>query len=141
MSESWPPTPKLFTFGQANNDDDDEQYVGGMLNVAPSSTAETEHVQWGIHEILQCPLHNNQNIINVPVLQGPALSETLENVDGLINLLKKIVSIEVPIAILPSIEDDLGFPWNCKDVWDNCEMMDKEGDSLIPITQSSPIRC
>jgi hypothetical protein len=53
--------------GQANDDDGNERYVGGVLNVAPSPTAETEHVRRGVHEILQRPLHNNQNIIDAPV--------------------------------------------------------------------------
>ncbi|KAI0276982.1 hypothetical protein BGY98DRAFT_934738, partial [Russula aff. rugulosa BPL654] len=42
-------------------------YVGRVLNAAPSPTAETEHVRQGVHEILQRPLHNNQNIIDAPV--------------------------------------------------------------------------
>ena len=53
--------------GQADDDDSNERYVGGMLNVAPSPTAETEHVRRGVHEILRCRLHNNQNIIDAPV--------------------------------------------------------------------------
>ncbi|KAI0277383.1 hypothetical protein BGY98DRAFT_1161748 [Russula aff. rugulosa BPL654] len=47
--------------------DDDDGNVGGVLNVAPSPTAETEHVRRGVHEILRRPLHNNQNIIDAPV--------------------------------------------------------------------------
>jgi hypothetical protein len=38
------------------------------------------------------------------------LDETFENVDGLIDLFKKVVGIEVPIAISASLEDDPGFP-------------------------------
>ncbi|KAI0267179.1 hypothetical protein BGY98DRAFT_938850 [Russula aff. rugulosa BPL654] len=53
--------------GQADDDDGNERYVGGVLNVAPSPTVETEHVRRGVHQILQRPLHNNQNIINAPV--------------------------------------------------------------------------
>ena len=53
--------------GQADDDDSNERYVGGVLNVAPSPTAETEHVRRGVHEILQRPLHNNQNVIDAPV--------------------------------------------------------------------------
>jgi hypothetical protein len=39
-----------------------------------------------------------------------ALSKAFENVDGLINLLKKIVGVEPPITIFASLEDDPGFP-------------------------------
>jgi hypothetical protein len=41
---------------------------------------------------------------------GPALGETLENVDGVINLSEHVVGIEVPITISASLEDDPGFP-------------------------------
>ncbi|KAI0268945.1 hypothetical protein BGY98DRAFT_1190503 [Russula aff. rugulosa BPL654] len=41
--------------GQADDDDGNERYVGGVLKVAPSPTVETEHVRRGVHQILQRP--------------------------------------------------------------------------------------
>ncbi|KAI0270820.1 hypothetical protein BGY98DRAFT_1100658 [Russula aff. rugulosa BPL654] len=41
--------------GQTDDDDGNERYVGGVLNVAPSPTVETEHVRRGVHQILQRP--------------------------------------------------------------------------------------
>jgi hypothetical protein len=46
---------------------------------------------------------------------GIALGKTLKNVDGLIDLSKKIVRAKVSIAILASLEDDPGFPGGCID--------------------------
>lgn len=39
-SELWPPILKLFTFGQANNNNGNKQYIGGILNVASFFTTE-----------------------------------------------------------------------------------------------------
>ena len=47
---------------------------------------------------------------------GIALGKTLKNVDGLIDLSKKIVHTKVSIAILASLEDDPGFPGGYIDV-------------------------
>jgi len=47
---------------------------------------------------------------------SPAFGETFKYVDGLINLSEKIISIEVPITIFASLEDNLGFSGECKDV-------------------------
>jgi len=46
---------------------------------------------------------------------GPAFGKTFENVDGLIDLLEKIIGIEPPITISASLKDDPGFPGKCKD--------------------------
>jgi hypothetical protein len=47
---------------------------------------------------------------------SPALGETFENVDGLIDLFVKVVCIEPPIAIFASLENDPGFPDGYEDV-------------------------
>ncbi len=49
---------------------------------------------------------------------GPALGEAFKDVDGLIDLLQKIVGVEVPIAVFARLEDDPGFPDGCE----KCEM-------------------
>jgi dihydroxyacetone kinase DhaKLM complex PTS-EIIA-like component DhaM len=46
---------------------------------------------------------------------GHAVGETFEDVDGVVDLLKKIVGVEVSIAISAGLEDDPGFPGKCKD--------------------------
>ena len=40
---------------------------------------------------------------------GPAIDKTFKDVNGLIDLLKKIVDIKVSILISASFKDDLGF--------------------------------
>jgi hypothetical protein len=45
---------------------------------------------------------------------SPAFCEAFENVDGLIDLLEKIVRVEEPIAIFARLEDDPGFPDRCE---------------------------
>ena len=47
---------------------------------------------------------------------GIALGKTLKNVNGLIDLSKKIIRTKVSITILVSLEDDLGFLGGCIDV-------------------------
>jgi hypothetical protein len=47
---------------------------------------------------------------------SPALGETFENVDGLIDLFEKVVGVEPPITISASLENDLGFPDGYEDV-------------------------
>jgi hypothetical protein len=41
---------------------------------------------------------------------SPALGEAFKNVDGLIDLLEKVIGVEPPIAISASLENDSGFP-------------------------------
>jgi len=45
---------------------------------------------------------------------GPALGEAFKDVDGLIDLLQKIVGIKVPIAVFSRLKDDPGFPDGCE---------------------------
>jgi hypothetical protein len=40
---------------------------------------------------------------------GPALCETLENVDGVIDLSEEVVGFEPSVAISASLEDDPSF--------------------------------
>ena len=72
-----------------------------------------------------------------------ALSEAFKNINCLIGLLEKIISIEESIAIFACLEDDLGFPEKHQmyeiNAWD--DEMRIRGDLLIPIAQSSPIWC
>jgi hypothetical protein len=44
-----------------------------------------------------------------------ALGEALKDVDGPIDLFKKVVCVKVPIAVLASLEDDSGFPGGYED--------------------------
>jgi hypothetical protein len=55
-----------------------------------------------------------------------ALDEAFKNVNGIIDLFEKIISVEVPIAVFASLKDDPGFPSGCKNVW-VCEMMGRRG--------------
>jgi hypothetical protein len=45
---------------------------------------------------------------------SPPLGEAFEDVDGIVNLFEKIVSIEVPITIFSSLEYNPGFPGGCE---------------------------
>ena len=44
---------------------------------------------------------------------SPAIGEAFENVDGVINLLEKVVSVKEPIMILACLENDPGFTGRC----------------------------
>ena len=45
-----------------------------------------------------------------------ALGEAFENVDGIIDLSEKVLCAKVTIAIFARLEDDSGFPDECKDL-------------------------
>jgi hypothetical protein len=45
---------------------------------------------------------------------GPALGEAFKDIDGLIDLLEKIVGIKESIAIFARFEDDPGFSDGCE---------------------------
>jgi hypothetical protein len=47
---------------------------------------------------------------------SPALGEAFKNVDRLVNLSEKIISIKVPITVFSSLEDNPGFPDKCENV-------------------------
>jgi hypothetical protein len=49
---------------------------------------------------------------------SPALGEAFKDIDGLIDLPEKIIGIEVSIAILAHLEDNLGF----SDRYEMCEI-------------------
>ena len=70
---------------QQNNDDDgNEQFVGGILNVGPPRWTETEEVRQGVQEILQGPLQYERNIINVP--PADARNPINENTPGYMSM-------------------------------------------------------
>ncbi len=55
-----------------------------------------------------------------------AFGETLKDVDGIIDLCEKIVTSEIPIAILFCLEYEPSFPCGCENAAE-CEMMDRRG--------------
>src|SRR5258708_5770411 len=61
--------------------------------------------------------------------------ESFEDVDGIIDLVEKVVCIEEPIAILAHLEDNPGFPCECEELKMHkmqCEMRKKRGTHLSP---------
>src|SRR5258708_8635416 len=55
-----------------------------------------------------------------------AFGEALKDVNGIINLCKKIITSEIPIEILSCLEHKSSFPCGCENAAE-CEMMDRRG--------------
>jgi hypothetical protein len=51
---------------------------------------------------------------------SPALGKAFKNVDRLIDLLKKVVGVEISVAIFSSLEDDSGFSNGYENELDKC---------------------
>ncbi|KAI0276661.1 hypothetical protein BGY98DRAFT_1167367 [Russula aff. rugulosa BPL654] len=75
------PTEAANALPEQVDDDDDgnERFLGGVLNVGPSHATETEHVRQGVQEIIQRPLHNNENIIDAPTPDALRWRDWLQN--------------------------------------------------------------
>ena len=70
---------------QVNNDNDgNERFLGGVLNVGLSHATETEQVRQGVQEIIQHPLHNNENVIDAST--PDALHPVNENTPGYMSM-------------------------------------------------------
>jgi len=50
-----------------------------------------------------------QGIIKQEKASGKSICFCFENIDGIINLLKQVIHIKVPVSVLPCFEEHMSF--------------------------------